>query len=254
MSLVLWTLALTAILLGLRALAAPLTARRSWKALLLPGSLLAILARSVACALAGAPLRHVNFPWREGEPVEHDPPWVPIAGGLVLGLVPFIAGTAAILLARAALGYPLEFDLALPPIDATPEGLGVFVRTNYEILHALWAMTPVIAVGWRAPAFLYLAVSTLVYAAPTWTEWKALAAGIAAIALVIWGCDYLGLHAGFLTRGWFIRTFYSERVFEALTLLLAAALVALLLFVVVRAGTAFARATLLPRRRSKGAR
>lgn len=252
MSLVLWTLALTLLLLAIRVLATPFTPSRVVKALFLPGVLVAIAARSMACALAGASLRHVNFPWREGEPVEHEPPRVPVLGGLALALIPFAGATAAILAARAALGYPLEFHVELPMIEATPEGLAVFVRTSGEILHALYAATPAAALGqWRAPAFLYLALSTLLFAAPQWDEWKSLAGGIGALWLLLWGGEYLGLQAGFLSRGWFIRVFYSEPVFDSLVLLLATALLALALLAAWRAGTAFARATFLPKKKRR---
>jgi hypothetical protein len=251
MSLVLWVLALSALLLGLRAVAHPVMPLRSAKALFFPGVLVAIIGRSVACALAGARLEGVHA-WREGEVVEHEKPALPIVGDFLLAIVPFVAAMGAILGSRAALGYPIELDVRLPDLDPSLGALSTVADGSVRLLRALaTSLRGLDRDSWRAAAFLYVALATNLYAAPNYEGWKRLATAIGGVGLLCWGAEWLGIQAGFLSRGWFIKTLYGDPVLDALALLVTAALVALLLFTVARASWAFSRAILRPRRKKK---
>ena len=243
MSLVLWTLTLSLILLALRAIVAPLTPRRLAKWAFFPGLLVAVGARSIACGLAAAPLKAVNLPWREGEPVVHDKPEVPVLGWLALALFPLAAAAAAILLARWLLAPPLTLDVRLPEMVPDAGALAVLLDTSAKIVRgaAIAAMNGPL-LDWRVAAFLYVAASVLLFCAPTYEEWKWVAGGVGAMALGVSLFSYLGVTAGFLTRGWFIGWLYGDPVFEALALFLTAALVTLVLAAALRGAFAFTRA------------
>jgi hypothetical protein len=252
MSLILWILALATLLFAVHAVAHPFLGSRAAKLLFLPGVLLAVLSRSLACALSGAPLKSVNLPWREGEPVDHDRPYIPVWGAFALALVPVAAAFAGAIALREALGLALDLDVPLPRMDASIGALATFLDTAWAILQAAWraAHDPQFR-DWRVVAYLYGAFSALVFAAPNYEEWKALASGTAAAGGLVAFARWLGLSAGFMSRGWFIEWLYGDSVFEALSLLLATALVSLAVLAAVRAATSFTRAAFFPKKRKK---
>lgn len=249
MSLALWLVAIATVLLVLRALVAPLAPRRAVKAALFPGVLLAIGARSIAGALAQAPLKAVNFPWRTGAPVEHDRPALPVLGPGFLSLVPVIAAAAATLLARALVAPQLAVALDLPEIRPDAGALAALGAVSWEVLRGAAAALgePARLFDPHVALFAWLALSFLVYAAPGYEEWKWVAGSAAALALAAGALEWLGLGAGFLSRGWFVALFYGDAVLEAIALLLAASLLTLALAAALRGGVAFLRAAIAPR-------
>jgi hypothetical protein len=228
MSLVLWSLAFTLTLLALRGTMRRLAPLPAVKTVLLPGMLVGMASRALACALARAPVKAVHPPWSPGEPIEHDAPLVPLFGHLALGLLPLAAGSAAIIALRQLLEPSLTVGHALPAMEPGPGALAACVEGAAGMVKgaAAAAADPALR-SWHAAAFLYLAVSILVYAAPRLSEWAHVAASIAGAALFLAALDFLGLRAGWLSRGWYIRKYYGPVAAEGLALLLALSLLTL---------------------------
>jgi hypothetical protein len=236
MSLVLWCLALTIALLALRAAAKGITHLPVVKVALLPGLVLALAAKLLACALGGAPLREVRPPWKAGEPLEHEPPRVPIVGRLLLGILPFAAAVTAIIALREVLAPSLVFaETNLPHLAAGPEAPQAVIDGICALARA--AGTLVLDPSLRelqVALFLYLALAFLVFTAPALEDWIPLAAVLALCALFMALLDFLGVEARFFSRGWWIRRLYGPMVFESLALLLALSLLSLATFSALR--------------------
>jgi hypothetical protein len=232
MSLVLWCLALTIALLALRAAARGITQIPVVKVVFLPGVLLALASKLLACLLGGAPLRELHLPWKAGEPLEHEPPRVPILGRLLLGVLPFAAAVTAIIALREILAPSLVFaETELPRLAAGPEAPQAVLDGIRAVAQGAGALVvdPTVHEV-RVALFLYLALAFLVFTAPGLEDWIPLAIILAVAALFMAALDFLGVHAGFLSRGWWIRRIYGPMVFESLALLLALAVLALLTF------------------------
>jgi hypothetical protein len=228
MSLVLWSFAFTLTLLALRGIVRKITPLPAVKIVLLPGMLIAMVARALACVLARAPVKAVHPPWSPGEPIEHEAPTVPLFGRLVLGLLPLIAGSASVVACRQLLEPELTVGYALPAMEAGPGALSTYVEGAAGMVKeaAAAASNPVLQ-SWRTAVFLYLAASILIYAAPRLSEWGHVAAAIAGAAVLLAGLDFLGLRAGWLSRGWYIQKYYGPIASEGLALLLTIALLTL---------------------------
>src|ERR1041384_1802293 len=134
MSLLLWILALTGILLALGTVAGDLTASRWAKVLLLPGFLVALVARSLGAAIGGTPLKAVNFPWKAGKPVETEERGIPVLGPAALALLPFLAGSAAVLVARSALAPRVRCPVELPDLRIDFASVSTFLETSWTLL------------------------------------------------------------------------------------------------------------------------
>lgn len=236
MSLVLWCLALTIALLALRAAAKGITQLPLVKVAFLPGVLLAIASKLLACALGGAPLRELRPPWKAGEPLEHEPPKVPVLGRILLGILPFTAAVTAIITLREILAPSLVFaETELPALAAGPEAPQAVLDGICAL--AKGAGTLILDPSVRelqVALFLYLALAFLVFTAPGLEDWIPLAAILAVCALFMAALEFLGLQASFFSRGWWIRKLYGHVVFESLALLLALALLSLATFSALR--------------------
>ena len=236
MSLVLWCLALTVALLALRAAAKGITQLPLVKVVLLPGVLLAIASKLLACALGGAPLRELRPPWKAGEPLEHEPPRVPVLGRIFLGILPFAAAVIAIIALREVLAPSLVFaETQLPALAAGPEAPQAVLDGICAL--AKGAGTLILDPSVRelqVALFLYLALAFLVFTAPGLEDWIPLAAILALCALFVAALEFLGFQASFFSRGWWIRRLYGTMVFESLALLLALALLSLAMFSALR--------------------
>lgn len=251
MSLLFWILFLTLVLLGLHGTTRRFTPLRSVKIVFLPGVLLAIASRFLACALARAPLKAVNFPWRAGPPVEHEEPKIPVLGWLSLALIPFLSGIVVTLTLRAILVPALRSRVSLPAME--PNFGAVFTFLEIALLIARNAGSfnvQELASGWRLFLFVYLGFSILLYSAPLFEEWKRIAGLIVVMTLFLGILDYLGLRAGFLSRGWYISWSYSQRATDALAFLFACAVVSLVLVLVIYGGIRFLQATVSPKKPS----
>ena len=245
MSLLIWSLFLTVVLLGLYGVTRRFTPLRTVKLVFLPGVLLAILSRSLACGLARAPLKEVNFPWRAGPPVAHGKPKIPVWGGLCLALVPFLSGTLVILALRALLVPTLRCQISLPD-NMEPNVRAIFtsLETVLGIARSAGSFNlQELPKGWHLFLFFYLGFSILLYSAPLLEEWKRMA-GLILVLTLFWGIlDYLGLRAGFLSRGWYIGWAYGQAARDALAFLLTCAVLALLLVASTYWGLRFIQAT-----------
>jgi len=235
MSFLLWILAISAVLLLLRLNVGPLPRRRAFKALFLPGVLVAIVGKLLACALSGSKLQEVNFPWREGDPAKPEESKVPIWGSLCQALVPVLTGAAAVLIAREILVPELIGRIELPDLETHPSAIAVFLDTCRQILGDLTAMANAGELWrWQMALFGYLSFSILAFTSPTWKECDRIKGHFFAAVLSVAAVGWLGLKVGFLSRGWYIRYKWSEPVFEGLGLILTAALAALLATLAVR--------------------
>jgi len=236
MSLVLWCLALTVALLALRAAAKGITQLPAVKVVLLPGVLLAIASKLLACVLGGAPLRELRLPWQAGEPLEHEPPRVPVLGRLLLGIFPFAAAVTAIIALREVLAPSLVFaETELPALAAGPGAPQAVLDGICALAKGAGALVldPTLR-ELQVVLFLYLALAFLVFTAPGLEDWIPLAAILAVCALCVAALEFLGFQASFFSRGWWIRRLYGPMVFESLALLLALALLSLAMFSALR--------------------
>jgi hypothetical protein len=255
MSLLFWLLFLTFVLLGLHGVTRRFTPLRSVKLIFLPGVLLAILSRSLACGMARARLRAVNFPWREGPPVEHGEPKIPVWGWLCLSLVPFLSGAFVILVLRALLVPGLRCRISLPEsIEANVSAVFIFLDIALGIARNAGSFNlHDLPKGWHLFTFFYLGFSILLYSGPLLEEWKRMAGFILILTLLLAILDYLGVRAGFLSRGWYIRWCYGQAAWDALAFLLTCAVMALLLVASTYGGLRFIKATFGPKRQSQQA-
>jgi hypothetical protein len=228
MSLVLWSLAFTLTLLALRGVVRKVTPLPAMKVIFLPGTLLAMASRGLACIIARAPIKAVHPPWSPGEPVEHEPPGVPLLGRLTLGLLPLVLGAGSIIALRKVLEPELTLGYALPAVEPGVGALGTWLEGAAEMVKGgAEAATNPDFQSWRAALFVYLAVSILVHTAPRLAEWGHVAAAIGGTAVFLALLDFLGLRAGWLSRGWYIRKYYGPVAAEGLVLLLTLALLTL---------------------------
>jgi len=236
MSLVLWCLALTVTLLALRAAAKGITQLPVVKVVFLPGVLLALASKLLACALGGAPLRELRLPWKAGEPLEHEPPRVPVLGRLFLGILPFAAAVTAIIALREVLAPSLVFaETELPLLAAGPEAPQAVLDGICAVARGAGTLIldPTVR-ELQVVLFLYLALAFLVFTAPGLEDWIPLAVILVLAALFVAALEFLGVQASLFSRGWWIRRLYGPMVFENLALLLALALLSLATFSALR--------------------
>ena len=256
MSLLLWIFALSSVLLVLRFAAGGTLVSRSTKLLFLPGVLIAIAARALCCALSGATLKSVNLPWREGPPLDNEPPHVPVWGDALFATVPLAAAAWVVLRAFDAFGSPVRLDVQLPSMDASLDSIGVFMQTSVAIVRAMMESSHhVFPDDWRLFGWLYVAVSALVFAAPSVAEWRALGWLTAAVCAFLSFFGWLGLTPAFLSRGWFVKFLYEDPSFDAVARLMEVAILATIAFAAVRGAWALGLAIARPagggRRRAK---
>jgi hypothetical protein len=243
LSLVIWTFIYSLIVLLIGGCVGTRTEGRTLKTIFLPGFIAAALVRGVACLLARAPIKEVNFPWRVGSPIVHGQPKVPVYGPLVFGLLPFGASMALLLGIGQALGQPLRFDVKLPEMAPDAKSLWLLLHTSAEILRAAGgAFERVDLRSANLWLFIYAAAAIHLYLAPRATEWRWLALVLGLAALALFGCEWLGVEAGFLSRGWYIRTFYENRVWDSMSLLVATAVLGLIAAAVTVGASAAIRA------------
>jgi hypothetical protein len=245
MSFILWVFFISVVLLAIRVAAAPIHGGRTLKTIFLPGVLVAIVLKSLACLLARAPLKAVNLPWRPGEPVVHESSPIHFLGPATLAALPVLASVGLVLFLRAAL-HPGFLGLhALPAIEANGSALDVWWGTSMGVLaNAPLLLDQLRQGGWMVFLFLYLAVGVLTYASPAVGEWKVLAVLLGLIALPVAAIDWLGIRPGFLSRAWFIRRSFGPAVFEGLAVLMSCAWMALVAAGGARAASAFLRTAL----------
>ncbi|MGQ9590297.1 MAG: hypothetical protein ACUVYA_08390 [Planctomycetota bacterium] len=252
MTFLLWLLAISLLLLCLRGVTWSLVPQCAFKAALFPGFLVAVLSRAAACGLSGAPLKAVNFPWREGEPVEHGPPKL-TAGPVILALVPCIAGFAAVLCARSLLVPEVVCEATLRPMDAGENAVAVVIDTSRELVRSHCVVRPDLFGSWRALLFFWIAFSVLVFTAPSYGDWRILQGVLVAMLILVAGLDYLGIRAGFFSRAWFLQFFYAGAVSEAVGFLLLTTVVSLLTAAFLHGTYRFLRAALRPKEEPKPA-
>lgn len=243
MTLLLWLFAISLILLCLRGVTWSLIPQPAFKAALFPGFLVAAIFRAAACGLSGAPLKAVNFPWREGPPVEHGPPAL-TAGPVILAVLPFVAGIAAVFSARALLAPDLVCEASLAPMTGGENAVAVVIDTSKDLLLAHVIERPGMLGSWRSVLFLWIAFSVLVFTAPSYADWRILQGLLIASIILVAGLDYLGMRAGFFSRAWFLKFFYARRVSEAVGFVLLTAVVSLLTAAALRGGYRFLEASL----------
>jgi hypothetical protein len=248
LSLAIWTLLFATVLLLLGALLGSRRGSCTLKWALLPGVLVVVASRVLACSLSRAPLRSVNLPWRPGPLVVHDKPAIPVLGPVLLALVPLFIAMTVVVMTRSHLAPDLACHAALPPVEPHAQAVGALVGTSAEVLCAVddLAVSEPAHRG-ASLAFLYLAFSVLVCTAPTLAEWKVMAATFGSFILVGAGCNYLGIRAGFLSRGWFLDRAFGQAGHEALGLLIATGVLSLAAVAAAAVGTALLRAVLVPR-------
>jgi len=229
MSFLLWTLALTVVLLGLRRVVCSWTQLRAFKLVFFPGVFVAILARSLACGFSQTPLKAVHLPWRAGEPVEHEKPGIPVLGHVLISVFPLMAGFLVVLILKSLLVPDLACEAELRPMEANIGAAVTFLGTSVKIAGTAddLVLNPCLH-DVRTAAFVYLAFSVLVFTAPFYWEWKVLASmlgcGVALLALL----DYLGVRPGFLSLAWCIQYAYGDLALASLALVLMASLFSLI--------------------------
>lgn len=238
MSFVLWVLVYAVLCLGVRAVYRPYAGTRALKVVFFPGVVVAAVLGCAACFVTRTPVRAVNLPWREGEPVELESRSrarrdgrrdLTLPGALALALFPFGALTAAILVLSSALeqpASPLDVELGRLSSDVVASAHTV-VEGAVSSVDALLTSVEDEDLDPRDPrlfAFLYLATALLAFVAPAGADFRFIAALTATVALLAYGFEHLGFRVGFLSRGWFARLFYGDRVWESLSFLVACTL------------------------------
>lgn len=242
MSLVIWVFIYSLILLALRGCVGKLTEARVVKFLFLPGFIASLLVRFVTCITARAPIKEVNFPWRAGPPIVHGRPSIAFYGSLVFAVLPVAAGATLLLAIAKALAYPLWLDVTLPAIAPETRGVSIFLRTSAEILQAFAATIETLKeADWKLCVFVYAAAALQLYLAPHFDEWRPLAILLGVLGSLVTVGDWLGLEAGFMSRGWFLRSFYGEPVWQGLSLLVATALLGLMVGILAAGAHALVR-------------
>jgi len=217
MSLALWILALTLTLLAIRATVWDLVPGRWLKCLLFPGYLWIVAVRLLACGASRARLKSIQVPWKQGEPVESEPPELPLFGAHLQAWIPFVTTMLAVLLVRRLVAPELAFTEEMQAMDLDLSALGAFAATSESMLRAF--------VGRFASAetrpgeellFLYLTGSMLVFSAPSWAQWKSLASVLFVVSACFALFEYFGIRAELFSRGWFASWLYGDSIVEAI--------------------------------------
>ncbi len=246
----LWLLVIVSILFVLARILRTRLEHPLTKALLLPGALLGLSARLLACWLSGTRLEAIHL-WRRGPLLEHERP-NPL-GRLLLALLPPAVAAAAILVARHHLAAGLTLDLALPPLEPSLEQTALVIETSRRLLAAFASAITSLPSAFSPPllALLWLSVAALLYAAPRYEEWTIeLALGLGAWLLAAVAASW-GIGPRFLSRAWLARWLYGDTIREALGLLLALTLATAALSLALLAAVSLLRALLRPRRRQE---
>ncbi len=207
------------------------------KLIFMPGFALDAVLRLVACLLSGTKVRQLNL-LRRGPSIETDPSPIKHIG-------PAIFITTRLFLIFAGLycflaSYPdlVESTLHLPIYDPEELSQGRFEREPldqfFQQLQRLPAQLKVHRLhGW---IFVYITVSLVIAASLSAKEYLAAIYTIVIFHLLGFGCSWLGVTFGFLSRGQLIGFFYSEgfwSCFSLLFLLTTASFVTLIPFRIV---------------------
>jgi hypothetical protein len=104
---------------------------------------------------------------------------------------------------------------------------------------------------WQVFAWIYVAMSVLLFAAPSVLEWRTQAIMIGALCVVLAFIRWLGLEPKLFSRGWFIQFAYSDTTFENLARLIQVAIFAIGFFALFRGLWSIGLATLRQPREEK---
>jgi len=245
MSLLLWILVLTVCLLALRGVSGFLLPLPWVKILFLPGYLVCVGTRAMVCGLTGVPLKKVTLPWCHGPPTEVGMPEKAILRSVVIAVVPFLLGLTTILALRAGLAPDLESEAKLAALEPEVGAIPVALGSSLDLVtdSGRQCADPAFRT-FGAALFLHFAFSIIIFIAPSYAEWKRIAAVLGIGVVLLAAFDYLGLEAGFLSRGWWIQWIYGESAAESVALLLQISIGTLIVVATTLGLCALARAVL----------
>jgi len=218
----LWTL----ILWGVGHLRQNLLVRRWMKIAFFPGLALEAICRAIACIVTGTPLEKFR-------PFEDDQPFLrtgrcPVARiGVPIIMAIRMTLTFLVALLLLELGTPgfTESGFALPTFLYHPEGIAGSSEGYFSSFrHLPEALALDSLAGWLVLYALFtLALATGLSAG----EFFAAMWGWGGIFAVSWVVGWLGVRLEFLSRGWFLRSWYMPLCWTTFSLLVTLSLIAL---------------------------
>lgn len=132
----------------------------SYRIFVAPGVILHELSHAFLCLLTGARITKISFFDKTGGSVEHRPSKIPVLGGVLISLAPFVFGAAAIYFLSRRLGIN-EVNLAV--IDVSKTGIISFYRN---------ALSGLNLVQWQTWIILYLVLSIAVTMTPSLQDFR----------------------------------------------------------------------------------
>jgi hypothetical protein len=200
---------------GIQQLWQPLLKPKIFHGLLLPGTLVAQIGHVLGLLITGAEVNNTSlYKDESGEPgtTQNARPKIPVIGPLVIGMLPLLACTTAIVAVAHFLGRPVLTGISSHPLTATlPMSRGAvweFLRDQISTVEALVESTLAAGFGgWDQWLFLYLMVCLTVRMAPFPGNMRGSLGAIVVLGVVgtLVG-TYAGPVANWVEGGWVILT------------------------------------------------
>ena len=208
-----------------------------FNAVLLPGTLVAQLGHALGLLLAGGRIGDAAIPRNDGDESSGNPTMkLATLGPVILGLLPFMACTAAIYMLAMLLGGPvmvhLKHSAAGPELPTTLAGVWDLLRDQITLIEStVMAVAAIDSGDWRTWVFVYLAVCLAVQIAPFRGNLRG-----AVIAMIVLGVCWASL--GYLVDA--INPM-GHQVWAVMNLILGTLLLLLFVALVLRGGVGLAR-------------
>jgi len=225
MSLMLWIFFLVLLLFGVHMVLAPAHRSVALKLLFLPGCLAATVLKVLFALLARAQIKKVLPPWKSGEPVELGPSKIPYLGSVLASALPVAGALALLVCLHAELAPSVRLLSELPELKpSTAEAASSVADCAVGVVAGTQCFAeacPSSPNPGKVAAFFYLAAALLLYAAPSFREFRHTALVACVLLVPVALIDWLGLVPGFLSRGWFLQRSWSPVAHDAVALLLS---------------------------------
>lgn len=137
-----------------------------------PGVILHELSHALGCLVTGAKITHISFFDRKGGSVEHQKPFIPLVGQVIISLAPLVGGVAIIFLVSKYIGVK-EVSLA---------GMNLsYLSVKETVFNVLRGVSLSSRLDWL---IIYLALSMAVTMNPSFQDLKNVA-GTFALTVVV---------------------------------------------------------------------
>ena len=174
----------------------------SYRIFVAPGIIVHELSHATLCLLTGAKMTKMSFFDKNGGVVEHHPSKIPILGGILISVAPFVFGAALIYILSRKIGVS---GVNLTSIEFTRQGLFHYFKSSFSGLEYHNPMTLIL---------LYLILSIAVTMTPSAQDLRNIFFSIlflAVVAIIIY--RFTTIRLGLVTIPYGIFTLFSTVVF-----------------------------------------